>query len=122
MYNIKSLEDKVILIVEDISTSLRFFEAALKKTKAKLLYAETGEEAIKIFDSTPNLSLILLDMKLPGGNGFEVLKHIRNSNKTIPVVVQSAYVLSGEKPQSFKLGANDFLEKPIRLEELLKTI
>ena len=116
------LEDKTILIVEDINTSLKFFEAALKKTKAKLLYAETGEDAIKTFDNTPDLSLILLDLNLPELNGFEVLKYIRERNKEIPVIIQSAYVLSGEKEQSKKLGANGFLEKPVRLEKLMETM
>ncbi len=116
------LEGKTILIVEDVETSLKFFEAALKNTKANLLYAETGEEAINIFDSNPDVSLVLLDLNLPEINGFEVLKHIRKKNKDIPVIVQSAYVLSGEKEQSMRLGASYFLEKPIRLDVLLDTI
>jgi CheY-like chemotaxis protein len=117
-----SFENKTILIVEDVETSIKFFEAALKSTNAKLLYAETGEEAIDIVDKTPDLSLVLLDLNLPEINGFEVLKHIRNKNKELPVIVQSAYVLSGEKEQSIKMGANDFLEKPIRLDVLLDAI
>jgi CheY-like chemotaxis protein len=117
-----SFEDKTILIVEDVETSIKFFEAALKGTKAKLLYAETGEEAIKLFDENPDISLVLLDLNLPEISGFEVLKYIRKKNNNIPVIVQSAYILSGEKEQSMKLGANYFLEKPIRLDVLLETI
>ena len=117
-----NLEGITILIVEDVETSARFFEAALSRTNAKLLWAETGEQAINIFDQNPEIDLILLDLNLPEISGFEVLKYIREKNNDIPVVVQSAYVLSGERQRSLNLGANFFLEKPVRLDVLFNTL
>jgi len=114
--------DKVILIVEDIDTSSRFYKAALKTTSAKLILVENGQTAIDVFDSSKKIDLIFLDLNLPDFDGFEVLKHIRRLNKDIPVVVQTAYMLSGEEEASYKLGANDFITKPITIDVLQKTI
>ncbi len=116
------LSDKVILIVEDIDTSSRFYKAALKSTKAKLILVENGQTAIDIFDSANHIDLVFLDLNLPDFDGFEVLKHIRKNDKKIPVVVQTAYMLSGEEETSYHLGANDFITKPITIDILQKTI
>ena len=114
--------DKVILIVEDIDTSSRFYKAALKTTNAKLILVENGQTALDVFDSSKNIDLVFLDLNLPDFDGFEVLKRIRKVNKEIPVVVQTAYMLSGEEETSYNLGANDFITKPITIDVLQKTI
>lgn len=114
--------NKIILIVEDIDTSSRFYKAALKNTNAKLILVENGQTAIDVFDSSNNIDLIFLDLNLPDFDGFEVLKHIRSTNKEIPIVVQTAYMLSGEEETSYELGANDFITKPITIDILQKTI
>ncbi len=115
--------DKTILVVEDTETSIKFFDAALRKSKASLLWAKSGEEAITVLDENVDvIDIVLLDLNLPGINGFEVLKHIRNIAPELPVIVQTAYLFSGEQNTSFSLGANDFISKPIQLNELLENI
>lgn len=115
--------DKTILVVEDTETSIKFFEAALRRSEASLLWAKSGEEAINILNNNiDNIDIVLLDLNLPGINGFEVLKHIRNVAPQLPVIVQTAYLFSGEKNTSFNMGANDFISKPIQLNELLENI
>ncbi len=95
--------DKTILIVEDIDTSIKFFDAALKKSQAKLLWAANGEEAMAIINNNlGKIDLVLLDLNLPGINGFDVLKHIRSLDNELPVIVQTAYLFSGEKKQVFQ--------------------
>ena len=113
--------NKNILIVEDTMTSSRFFDAALSRTNANLLWAEDADDAIKIFDDN-KIDLVLLDLNLLTTSGFEVLKYIRKKDKNIPVVVQTAYILSGEEEMSFKLGASDFIAKPIKLNQLMETV
>jgi DNA-binding response OmpR family regulator len=112
---------KNILIVEDTVTSSRFFEAALSRTNANLLWADDADEAIRIFNEKP-VDLILLDLNLLTTSGFDVLKYIREKDKKIPVIVQTAYILSGEEEMSFKLGANEFIAKPIKLNQLIETV
>ena len=113
--------NKNILVVEDTITSSRFFDAALSRTNANLFWAEDADEAIKVFDEN-EIDLVLLDINLLTASGFDVLKHIRKNDKNIPVVVQTAYILSGEEEMSFKLGANDFIAKPIKLNQLMETM
>ncbi len=116
------LSKTTVLIVEDVETSNRFYEAALKGTQANLLWAVNGKEAIRIFDETEHIDIILLDVNLPDFSGFEILKHIRKTNKTVKVIVQTAYVFSGEEEKSFELGADFFEAKPIRFDALLSVI
>jgi len=112
--------NKNILIVEDTVTSSRFFDAALSRTNANLFWAEDADDAIKIFNDN-KIDIVLLDLNLLTTSGFDVLKYIRKKDKNIPVVVQTAYILSGEEEMSFKLGANDFIAKPIKLNQLMET-
>ncbi|MBN2639771.1 MAG: response regulator [Bacteroidales bacterium] len=113
--------DKTILVVEDTETSIRFFDAALKKTNANTLFAEDGDEAIKLFDQN-KVDLVLLDLNLFTTSGFDVLKHIRSKDSTTPVIVQTAYILSGEEQLSREMGANEFMSKPIKLNSLLESL
>ena len=115
--------DKTILVVEDIDTSINFFDAALRKSKIKILWATNGEEAVKIInEQLANIDMVLLDLNIPIINGFEVLKHIRKLDANVPVLVQTAYLFSGERKTSMALGANGFISKPIQLNELLDNI
>ncbi len=116
-----NFDNKTILVVEDTETSIRFFDAALKRTNAKLLFADDGDEAIKMYDEN-NVDLVLLDLNLFSTSGFDVLKHIREKDKKTPVIVQTAYILSGEEQTSKELGANDFIAKPIKLNQLLQSL
>ncbi len=113
---------KTILIVEDTETSNRFYNAALSRTKANLLWALDGEQALKQVKENDDIDVILLDLNLPGISGFDVLKKIRKSNETISIIVQTAYVLSGEESACYELGANDFITKPIMLDQLLNSL
>ncbi len=116
-------EKKTILIVEDTESSILFFNAALSRSKAKLLWAKDGAEAIERFISNyADIDIVLLDLNLPKVSGFDVLKKIRNISSEIPVIVQTAYLFSGERKSSMDLGANDFISKPIQLDELLENM
>ena len=113
---------KVILIVEDTETSNRFYNAALSRTKAKLLWAVDGEEALTRLKENKDIDVVLLDLNLPGISGFDVLKNIRKTNSKLSVIVQTAYVLSGEENACYELGANYFITKPIMLDQLLSSL
>ncbi len=114
--------EKSILIVEDTETSNRFYNAALSRTNARLLWAIDGEEALIKLKDNNEIDVVLLDLNLPGISGFEVLKNIRRTDRKISVIVQTAYVLSGEEAACYELGANDFITKPIMLDQLLTSL
>ncbi len=111
-----------ILVVEDNETSRFYYEAALKKCNATALWAKTGVEAVEVFKNEPGVELILMDLNMPEMDGFEATKLIKQINPNVPVIVQTAFILSGEETKSFEAGCDEFLTKPIRLNLLLEAI
>jgi two-component system, cell cycle response regulator DivK len=63
-----------------------------------------------------------MDLKLPGMDGFEVTRLIREHNLTIPIIAQTAYALTGDASKAIDSGCNDYIAKPIRKQELLRKI
>lgn len=114
--------DKTILIVEDNETSNIYFEAALRKTKAKLLWAKNGIEAVEMVKNNPSINLILMDINMPKLDGIEATRIIKNLYPEIIIVVQTAFILSGEERMCQEAGCDEFITKPIRLKYLLDTL
>lgn len=113
--------DKVILVVEDIDTNKIFFDAALRKTKAKILWAIDGKEAIEMF-SKNRIDLVLMDLQLPIMDGYTATREIKKINPDTPVIAQTAHVMSGEREKCMEAGCDDYLAKPIRLQILMDTL
>jgi CheY-like chemotaxis protein len=114
--------NKVILIAEDVETSKRYFKAALNRTNAKLLWAKNGKEAVDLVKKNKKIDIILMDLHMPELNGFKATRIIKNINKDIPIIVQTAYILAGEEEMSYEAGCDEFLAKPIKFNTLLTTI
>lgn len=106
------------MIVEDSEVNVMFFNSAFKRTGAKIIIANDGEEAVNIVKENPDIHLILMDIKLPKLNGLSATTEIKKINPNITVIVQTAYVLDYDEKKSFAAGCDYFLEKPIRLPEL----
>lgn len=117
-----SWKDKTVLIVEDNETSNIYFEAALRKTNANLIWAKNGLDAVNLVKSNSHVDLILMDINMPQMDGIEATRIIKESNPEIIVVVQTAFILSGEERMCQKAGCDEFITKPIRLKYLLDTI
>ena len=114
-------KDKVILVVEDIDTNKIFFDAALRKTNAKILWAIDGKEAVEMF-SQNKIDLVLMDLQLPIMDGYTGTREIKKLNPDIPIVAQTAHVMSGEREKCMEAGCDDYLAKPIRLQILMDTL
>ncbi len=113
--------DKTILIVEDEHINYRYLQEILKKTNASILRAENGFEAIQTARDN-DIDLILMDIKLPVMDGYEATRQIREFNKDVPIIAQTAYVMSGEEEKTKEAGCNDYLTKPLRIKTVLETI
>lgn len=113
---------KKILVVEDNDTSNIYFEAALRKTKAKLIWAKNGLEAVELVKENQDINLILMDINMPKLDGIEATRIIKSMNPEIIIVVQTAFILSGEEKLCQEAGCDEFITKPIRLKYLLDTI
>ena len=113
---------RTMLIVEDVEPNFRHLQKALKPTKAIILHAKTGNEAIDICATNANIDLVLMDLHLPGINGYVATREIKKIRQDITVIAQTAFVFSGEKQKCFDAGCDDYIAKPIRSEELIYKI
>jgi len=114
--------NKTILIAEDEPNNYYYIEEVLKKTKAKLIIATNGKEAVRLFKKHQNIDLIIMDIKMPEMDGFEASKQIRKLNKHIPIIAQSAYAMPVEIEKGYLLGINDYITKPVNPKKLLSVL
>lgn len=114
--------DKTILIAEDDESNVLLLRKALEKTHAEIIHAENGKEAIKLFRTNPDIDIILMDIRMPVMDGIEATTQIKQIDKNVPIVVQTAFTMSSEKEKSFKAGCDDYISKPINIKELFATV
>ena len=108
---------KKILVVEDDIDIQNLIQNLLKKEHYKVINAYSGTEAMMLIEKE-NIDLILLDLMLPGLNGEEIIKQIKN----IPIIVISAKISPEDRITTLLNGANDYITKPFNSEELLARI
>lgn len=113
---------KVVLVAEDVETSKMFYKAALSKTGVSVLWAETGSEALEECKKEQNIDLILMDIHMSEMNGLEATIKIKDIRPNVPIVVQTAYLLSNEREKSYEAGADDFVAKPITYQKFLEIL
>jgi hypothetical protein len=111
-----------ILIAEDDEVSELFLSILAKEFSKELLKAQTGLEAIDICRNNPDLDLILMDIQMPVMGGYEATRKIREFNKKVVIIAQTAYGLSGDREKSIAAGCNDYITKPINTAELSSKI
>ena len=112
-----------ILAVDDIPLNLLLVQKMLSRFKFEIRTAGNGQQALDaVADRRPDL--ILLDLMMPGIDGFEVIKRLREDPATadIRIVILSALNSNEDVVKGFDLGANDFIMKPIIMEKLLNSV
>src|SRR5205809_5391166 len=112
-----------ILVVDDEARNVRLMEAILAPRGYTVVQAYNGEEALQQVQGQPP-NLILLDVMMPGMNGFEVCKRLKDNADTclIPVVIMTALGQREDRIKGIEAGADDFLTKPVHRDELLARI
>lgn len=106
-----------ILIVEDETDIRCMIEEALERPEYRLLSAEDGQQALKLFEETEGIDLVVLDLMLPKVDGLTVLRKIREQS-TVPVLILSAKIGEYEKVLGLEYGADDYITKPFSVIEL----
>ena len=110
-----------ILVVEDRESLRRMLEHALRDEGYAVKAAESGESAAAMLESS-EFDLVLTDLMLPNMSGIDVLKLSREMQPTAPVVVLTAFGTVDTAVEAMKLGAADFLEKPVEIEDLYQLV
>lgn len=120
--NIPDWQNKVILIVEDNELNYRLLEKMLEKTKVKIIHARDGQDAIDISRKESSIDLVLMDIQMPGIDGFEATEKIKSFLPDVPVIAQTAYSSGLEQKRIKAAGCSDYLTKPINQQHLLDII
>ncbi len=116
------LQNVNILIAEDDVNSMLVLRKMLEIEKANLFFARNGQEAVNMVMTTPELQIVLMDLKMPVMDGFEAIRIIKQMKPEIPIIAQSAYVFSNDQDQARKSGCNDYIGKPIQMESMIELI
>jgi signal transduction histidine kinase len=114
----------LILIIDDIPENLRLLGEMLEKAGYEVLIASSGPAALQAAQASPSPDLILLDVMMPGMDGFEVCRRLKASpvSRLIPVIFISAIGMTSRKLQAFRAGAVDYITKPFHNEEVVARV
>lgn len=115
------MNEKSVLIVDDEKSIRLTLAMALEKLEVPVDQAENGEEALAMLAKKP-YGLMLLDLRMPGVDGMEVLRRVSNVRPELRVVIITAYGSVDTAVEAMKLGAVDFLEKPFHAEDVRQLV
>ena len=110
-----------ILLVEDEKKIADVLKKGLTEQQFHVEVAYDGLIGKKLFD-TYSFNMVILDLNLPGMNGYELCKYIRNKNEKVPVIMLTALDTTDDKIEGFEAGADDYIVKPFDFKELLVRI
>ena len=117
--NIRNLK---ILIAEDDEPSEMLISIIVKEFSTEVIKAKTGKEVVEMCRKNSDINLILMDIQMPDMNGYEATRQIRQFNKEVIIIAQTAYGLMGDREKSIEAGCNEYIAKPINKTELLALI
>ena len=103
-----------ILIADDDEASNQLMAISVKDFANEIVTVITGKEAVEVCKNNPDFDLVLMDIQMPVINGYEATRQIREFNKNIIIIAQTAFALAGDKEKSIAAGCNDYISKPIK--------
>jgi DNA-binding response OmpR family regulator len=110
-----------ILIVDDDKNTRRLYQAVLENEGYQVSLAENGNAALDVMDKE-QIDLVVVDIMMPGMDGYEFTKTLRETNNSLPVLMVSAKQLPEDKKKGFLVGTDDYMTKPVDEEEMLLRI
>ncbi|MDZ7738294.1 MAG: response regulator [Bacteroidales bacterium] len=111
-----------LLVVEDDETALQVLQHILRDKCNNIYTATTGKEAVEFLRNNKTIDLVLMDIKMPEMNGYEATRMIREFNKEVLIIAQTAYALEGDREKALEAGCDDYISKPIKKKILLSLI
>ena len=115
--------NRVVLITEDEEVNFFYLKTLLKKTKARILRAKNGKEAVDIIaEYKGGVDLILMDINMPVMDGYEAMRIIKSKHPDLPIIAQTAYTLNNDRHKCLKAGFNDYIAKPVNRVALFRMV
>lgn len=113
---------KKILVCEDEDSIRSFVVVNLQRAGYTVYEAGSGEEALRLIEQDPAMDIALLDVMLPGIDGFETCHRLRQANGTMGIIMLTALAQEAEKVNGLQMGADDYVTKPFGTAELIARV
>jgi two-component system cell cycle response regulator DivK len=101
---------------------MEYLQIILRRTGAELVTVFSGNELRKLFQDLDSFDLVLLDIRLPDANGWDLAVELKKLRPLLPVIAQTAYAMSSDRQKAKESGCDGYISKPIRKEHLLNLI
>jgi CheY-like chemotaxis protein len=115
------LRGQKVLIVDDDARNIFALTSVLENHDMEILSATNGRQAIDLIESTPGLSMVLMDIMMPEMDGYETMREIRGKPqfRTLPILALTAKAMKGDREKCLDAGASDYISKPVNTNQLL---
>jgi two-component system cell cycle response regulator DivK len=113
---------KTILVAEDVAANYMLIEAVLGMTRATLIWAQNGREAVEACRQNEGIDLVLMDIRRPEMNGIDATRVIKRFRRHLPIIAQTAFSYNNEDERILEAGCNKVITKPISPQVLISSI
>ncbi len=116
-----ALRDKRVLVVDDDMRNIFALSSVLERHGMDVVTAANGQDAVDRVDSDPEIALILMDIMMPGMDGYETIQSIRTRPdfRSLPIIALTAKAMKGDREKCLEAGASDYMAKPVVTDQLL---
>src|SRR5207253_2449534 len=115
------LRGRKVLVVDDDARNIFALTSVLENHEVEVVSATNGRQAIEMIESTPDLSMVLMDIMMPEMDGYETMREIRKKAefRTLPILALTAKAMKGDREKCLDAGASDYIAKPVNTDQLL---
>jgi len=120
----EDLVGETVLLVDDDARNIFALSSVLERRGMRVLTATTGSEAIDVINNEPSVAIVLMDIMMPGMDGYETMQVIRSEPRfrRLPILALTAKAMKGDREKCLEAGASDYLAKPVNTEQLLSAL
>ncbi|AIC30822.1 sensor histidine kinase/response regulator hybrid protein (plasmid) [Rhizobium etli bv. mimosae str. IE4771] len=120
----EDLVGETVLLVDDDARNIFALSSVLERRGMRVLTATTGSEAIDVISNEPSVAIVLMDIMMPGMDGYETMQVIRSEPRfrRLPILALTAKAMKGDREKCLEAGASDYLAKPVNTEQLLSAL
>jgi HAMP domain-containing protein/CheY-like chemotaxis protein/GAF domain-containing protein len=118
------LAGRKVLIVDDDVRNIFALTSALESHNMEVVHAENGQEGINLLKETPGIEVVLMDIMMPGMDGYEAIREIRQLEEfgELPIIALTAKAMKADRDRCIEAGASDYISKPLDIDQLLSLL